>query len=461
MECSTVVRQSGQDEERVYRKVTRRLLPILLVCYLLAYLDRINIGFAQVAMREDLGFSADVYGFGSGILFIGYLLFEVPSNYLLERIGARKTLARITFLWGLISAGMMFVQTPMQFYVMRFLLGVAEAGFFPGVILYLTYWYPAERRAKIVALFMTPIAFSGFIGGPLSGWIMQNMAGINGWKSWQWMFLIEGLPSVAMAFFVLLFLVDRPSEARWLDDDEKRLVVRATAPAAGHHRNSFRASFARLLKEPGLYAMLLVYFALICGVVTTASWIPALLHAVFPLGTPLQLGLLTAIPYALGGIGMIWIGRHSDRTQERRWHCTLSLLAGAIGIAVLGWNASSLSIAVIAMSIASIGIFAGFPTFWAASTARLDHETSATGIALISSVGLLGGFISPIVIGNVRTATGSYAGGLYAVAFVMLLGAVAICMVLGERHRMAPACGARVGEMPAGEQEKLDEGARI
>jgi len=428
------------EGDRIYQKITMRLLPILLLCYLLAYLDRINIGFAQVAMSEDLGFSAAVYGFGSGILFVGYLLFEVPSNYVLERIGARKTLARITFLWGLISAGMMFVQTPMQFYVMRFLLGVAEAGFFPGVILYLTYWYPAERRAKIVALFMTPIAFSGFLGGPLSGWIMQNMAGINGWNSWQWMFLIEGLPSVAMAFVVLRFLVDRPGEANWLTEAEKQFIAGAVAVEGGGSHNRFRENFVALLKTPSLYALLLAYFSLVCGVVTTASWIPALLKSAYPEGTPMQLGLLTAIPYALGGVGMIWAGRRSDRTQERRWHCTLSLLAGTIGMALLGWGATRLGLAVAAMSIASIGIFAGLPIFWAASTARLDPGTSATGIALISSVGLLGGFLSPIVVGTVRTATGSYAGGLYAIAAVLLLGTVAIFLVLGRRpHGSAAA----------------------
>ncbi|MFL9950449.1 MFS transporter [Paraburkholderia agricolaris] len=415
-----------------YGKITLRLMPILLLCYLVAYLDRINIGFAQTAMSQDLGFSAAVYGFGSGILFIGYLLFEVPSNYLLERIGARKTLARITFLWGVISMGMMFVRTPMQFYVMRFLLGVAEAGFFPGVILYLTYWYPPERRAKIVAVFMTPIAFSGFIGGPLSGWIMQNMGGLNGWKSWQWMFLIEGLPSIVMALVVMLFLVDRPDAASWLTHDEKVQVNRAAGtPSPGTH--SFRATFVALIRDTRIYPMLLVYFALICGVVTTSSWIPALLKVVFPGGTPLQFGLLTAIPYALGGVGMIWIGRHSDRTGERRWHCTLSLLAGAIGMAMLAWS-SDLALTIVAMSLASIGIFAGFPTFWAASTHALDKETSASGIALISSVGLIGGFVSPIVIGNVRTLTGSYAGGLYAVAAVLAIGAYAIFTVLKREH---------------------------
>lgn len=422
--------QQRSAEDATYRKITARLLPILLLCYLTAYLDRINIGFAQTAMSEDLGFSAAVYGFGSGILFIGYLLFEVPSNYVLERIGARKTLARIALLWGTISSCMMFVQTPMQFYVMRFLLGVAEAGFFPGVILYLTYWYPARRRARIVALFMTPIAFAGFIGGPLSGWIMQNMAGLNGWKSWQWMFLIEGLPSIVMAVVVMLFLVDRPDDARWLTAGEKRIVRRAVETGRAGGRSGFNETLAALLKDAKLYPLLFVYFALVCGVVTTASWIPALLKTVFPAGTPQQLGLLTAIPYALGGIGMVWIGRRSDRTGERRWHCTLSVLAGGAGIAVLGWNTDSLALAVAAMSVASVGIFAGFPTFWAAATHHLDEAKAASGIALISSVGLIGGFISPIVIGTLRTTTGSFSGGLYAVAAVLLAGGATIFATL-------------------------------
>jgi D-galactonate transporter len=424
--AQTVLSTNRSAVESVYTKVSWRLIPVLLLCYFAAYVDRINIGFAQASMSTDLKFSTAIFGLGGGIFFIGYLLFEVPSNLLMEKIGARKTLSRILILWGLISSAMMFVRTPESFYILRFLLGVAEAGFFPGVILYLTYWFPAQRRAKIVALFMTPVAFSGLLGGPLSGWILQNFDGLNGWAAWQWMFLIEGLPSVVLGIVVTLFLSDRPSEARWLNKSERQILQDALADEnhAGRHGN-WRSLLA-LLKNPRIYVLTLIYFALVAGVITISFWIPAIIKSVFAGGTHVQIGWLTAIPYACGGVGMVLMGRHSDKTAERRWHCIASLLAGAIGIAALGAASHSLIVALVAMSIAAIGIFSGFATFWAAATQYLSATTIAAGLALVSSLGQLGGFVSPILIGSLKTSTGSFAAGLYGIGAILLIGAV--CM---------------------------------
>lgn len=421
--------------ESVYTKVSWRLIPVLLLCYFAAYVDRINIGFAQASMSADLKFSTAIFGLGGGIFFIGYLLFEVPSNLLMEKIGARRTLSRILILWGLISSAMMFVRTPESFYVLRFLLGVAEAGFFPGVILYLTYWFPAQRRAKIVALFMTPVAFSGLLGGPLSGWILQNFDGVNGWAAWQWMFLIEGLPSVVLGIAVTLFLSDRPSEARWLSDSERRVLESALADENHARQHGDWRSLLVLLKNARIYVLTLIYFALVAGVITISFWIPAIIKSVFVGGTHVQIGWLTAIPYACGGVGMVVMGRHSDKTAERRWHCITSLLAGAVGIAALGAASQSLTIALVAMSIAAIGIFSGFATFWAAATQYLSATTIAAGLALVSSLGQLGGFVSPILIGSLKASTGSFATGLYAIGAILLIGAV--CMFCLPKPRIS------------------------
>ncbi|MFM0205621.1 MFS transporter [Paraburkholderia fungorum] len=420
----TVVQDDEPAVDNVYTKVSWRLIPVLLLCYFAAYVDRINIGFAQASMSSDLKFSTAIFGLGGGIFFIGYLLFEVPSNLLMEKIGARKTLSRILILWGAISSAMMFVHTPESFYALRFLLGVAEAGFFPGVILYLTYWFPAQRRAKIVALFMTPVAFSGLLGGPLSGWILQNFDGVNGWAAWQWMFLIEGLPSILLGVAVMLILDDRPSDARWLSTRERQVLERALVDDHPAGRHGDWRSLLVLLKNARIYVLTLIYFALVAGVITISFWIPAIIKSVFVGGTHVQIGWLTAIPYACGGIGMVLMGRHSDQTAERRWHCMASLLAGAIGIAALGAASHSLPIALVAMSLAAIGIFSGFATFWAAATQYLSATTLAAGLALVSSLGQLGGFVSPILIGSLKASTGSFAAGLYGIGAILLIGAL-------------------------------------
>ena len=417
------------DQEATYRRVTWRLIPLLLLCYFAAYVDRINIGFAQTSMSADLRFSASTFGTGAGIFFIGYLFFEIPSNMLMQRIGARRTLSRILILWGAVSAAMMFTSSPVSFYVLRFLLGVAEAGFFPGAVLYLTYWYPAERRAKIIALFMTPVAFSGLLGGPLSGWVLQNMGGVHGWAAWQWMFLVEGVPSIVLGLIVIATLSERPRDASWLSPGEKDLLERNVAAEQAGVLAPSASDLLPMLRAGRTYVLSYVYFALVAGVITISFWVPTLIKALFPGGSAMEIGLLTAIPYACGGIGMVVIGARSDRTGERRWHTVAALVIGALGITGLAAVSGSLLMGMVAMSLASIGIFAGFPVFWAASTQYLPPRTVATGLAFVSSVGQLGGLLSPILIGRLKDATGSFSAGLFAISAILILGAVGMVII--------------------------------
>lgn len=424
----------------IYRKVNLRLVPFLFICYVAAYLDRINIGFAQLQMKQDLGFSDAVYGLGAGIFFFGYALFEVPSNLLLEKIGARKTLIRILVLWGLTSAGMMLVTTPTQLYVTRFLLGLFEAGFFPGIILYFTYWYPTHMRAKIIALFMSGMAVAGIIGGPLSGWIMNDLAGVNGWKGWQWMFLLEGLPSVVLGLTAWYLLCDRPAEANWLSAHEKDLIDRALqrdrqALGPAHH-----GSLRQALRDPTIYILAFAYFTFIAGTYVITFWLPTMVKS-FGVSNPLEIGALTAIPYVIGAIGMVALGKHSDRTRERRWHCAGAAFLGGAGLIAASLLTGQLAGALLALSFATIGIFATMPLFWSIPTAYLSAPAAAGGIALINSLGLVGGFVSPFVIGWVKASTGSVNYGLYIVTGLMVLGALALLLGVSSKVLQEPSRG--------------------
>jgi D-galactonate transporter len=423
---------------RVYSKVTWRLVPFLFVCYVASYLDRINVGFAQLQMKSDLGFSDAVYGLGAGIFFVGYFLFEVPSNLLLEKFGARKRLLRIMLIWGAFSAGMMFVTTPMQFYIARFLLGVFEAGFFPGIVLYLTYWYPSGRRGNIIALFMSGIAIAGIIGGPLSGWIMNDLAGANGWKGWQWMFLLEGLPSIVLGLLVLVILDDHPDDAKWLTTREKE-VLDHNLEADNHGRDvAHHHTFAQAFRDPKIYILSLAYFTFICGVYAISFWLPTIVKG-FGVTDPLRIGLLTTIPYIAGAIGMVLISRHSDKTLERRWHTALSGFVGGAGLIAASMLNDNLPLALVALAVATIGILATMPLFWTMPTAYLSGTAAAGGIALINSLGLIGGFVSPFVIGWIKTSTGSLNYGLYFITALLVIGGIVLLMgvpaqMLHERH---------------------------
>jgi D-galactonate transporter len=412
-------------EARLYARVTRRLIPLLFACYVAAYLDRVNVGFAKLQMLSDLRFSETVYGLGAGIFFIGYFLFEIPSNIILHRVGARLWIARVMLTWAVISAAMLFVTSPAGFYILRFLLGVAEAGFFPGVILYLTYWFPSERRASIVALFMTGIPVAGVIGGPISGWILKAMAGVQGLAGWQWLFLLEALPSFVLGVAVLVYLDDGIGSARWLAADEKEILTRRIAEdqtqATGH---SLLAGFT----DARVWFFAFIYFCLIAGLYGAGFWLPTLIRRT-GVASPLAIGMLTVVPNAVAAIAMVTISRRSDRARERRWHLVAPALLGAAGWVVTVRFGRDTAIALFGMSLAMAGVTTSLSQFWSLPTAIVAGAAAATGIALINSIGNLSGFLGPLVIGWLVDRTGSTDVGVYVLAGVMAIGSVLVLTV--------------------------------
>ncbi|MBA4282620.1 MAG: MFS transporter, partial [Ralstonia sp.] len=362
------------------------------------------------------------------IFFIGYFLFEVPSNLLLEKIGARKTLARITILWGLASMAMIYVKTPTSFYVMRFLLGIFEAGFFPGVVLYLTYWFPSAHRARINGLFMTSFAIAGVVGGPVAGFIMSRMEGVGHLANWQWLFLLEGIPSVLAGFAVLAWLPETPRQAKWLSAAEQDAVVRAVE--AENHDPAKHASFGAALANARVWVCAAIYFCVVSGNATIAFWTPSIIKELGVQGN-FQIGLIAAIPFIAGTIAMVWNGAHSDRTGERRMHCAIAAVIAAAGLVATGALLGSPALALISLTVAAIGILAAFPVFWSIPAVFLAGTAAAGGIALINSIGNLAGFVAPYMIGWLKTSTGHLSAGLYFVA-TLELGA-AVLVILGTR----------------------------
>lgn len=419
--------ESSLNEASVYRKVSWRIVPFLMLCYIVAYLDRVNVGFAKLQMLNELKFSDTVFGLGAGVFFLGYFLFEVPSNILLHKVGARRWIARIMITWGVISGAFMFVSTPLTFYIMRFLLGLAEAGFFPGIILYLTYWFPAERRARIVCAFMTAIPLAGLIGGPLSGWIMESFADVHGYSGWQWMFVLEAVPAVIMGIIVLLYLDDGIRSAKWLKEGEKRMLeanIENEARTKVAHP-TLRAMFA----DTRVWLMALIYFCCVMGQYGLTFWLPTLIKTAGIKGV-LNIGLFTAVPYAAAVITMLYLGRSSDKNGERRWHLVIPLLLGAIGLvgsALAGTTNTAL--AIVFLSIAAAGVLSSAPLFWSLPTAFLHGVAAAAGIAAINSVGNLAGFVSPFLIGAIKDLTQSTDIALYMLAGVLVAGAVIVMSI--------------------------------
>jgi len=405
-------------EEALYRKVALRLIPLLLASYVVAYLDRVNVGFAKLQMMDQLGFSDTVYGLGAGMFFIGYFLFEVPSNIILHRMGARVWIGRIMISWGLISAAMMFVTTPTMFYVMRFFLGVAEAGFFPGIILYLTYWYPADRRARITAMFMTGIAIAGVIGGPVSGIIMKYTDGINGWQGWQWMFLLEGLPSVALGVVVIIMLDDRIVDAKWLTEDERALLARNIAKDEAHKEDE---SFGRIISSGRVWLCAAIYFSYVMGVYGVSFFLPTIIKSMGHTDV-VEIGLISSIPYSVSVVVMLLVARSADRTGERRWHVAIPGVLGAVGLALSVVLAKDGTLAIAALTLGLSGIMTTLPLFWSLPTAFLAGTGAAAGIALINSLGNLAGFVSPYAVGWLKDATGSTDAGVYMLSIAVAVG---------------------------------------
>ncbi|MEV8520497.1 MFS transporter [Dyella marensis] len=406
-------------ETATYAKVTLRLLPFLFICYVAAYLDRVNIGFAKLQMLSDLHFSEAVYGLGAGVFFIGYFLFEVPSNMLLHRLGARLWISRIMVSWALVSAATMLVTTPTAFYVLRFLLGVAEAGFFPGIVLYLTYWYPSARRGRMNALFMTGIPIAGVLGGPLSGWIMHAFGGVHGLANWQWLFLLEALPSLALGIATPFVLPNGIRSASWLDAREKQLLEDRLAgdPQAGSE-----ASLRSVMADVRVWRLAAIYFCCMMGLYGVSFYLPTLIAAA-GVDDALDVGLLTAIPYAVAVVSMILLARSSDRHNERRWHLAAASIAGAAGLYASTLCGSELVLGLIALSLGTAGVLSTMPVFWTWPSSVLAGTAAAAGIAMINSIGNLAGFVSPSIIGWMKDLTHSTNAGLWVVAVALLLGA--------------------------------------
>ena len=380
-------------------KIARRLIPFLALCYFVSYLDRVNLGFAALTFRRDLGLSAEAFGLGAGVFFLGYFLFEAPSNLLLERVGARVWIARIMVSWGLVSAGMALVRDENSFYLVRFLLGLAEAGFFPGIILYLTYWFTAAERAKAVGLFMVAVPLSSMVGAPLSSWILEAFAGVGGLASWQWLFIIEAAPALVLGVVTFFFLDDGPAQADWLSDAEKQALLADLARERASREALRKFSLGEALAHPRVIGLAFVYFGIVCGLYGFGFWAPQIVRAFgLTLG---QTGWVVALPFVAGALAMIPWSRHSDRTRERIWHVALPIFLGGAGL-IAGAYLHSPVLAMIALTFSSIGTFAALPTFWTLPTALLTGTAAAGGIAIVNAIGNLGGFVGPYLVGWIK-----------------------------------------------------------
>ena len=425
-----------RHEPLVVKRVTRRLIPFAFLCYVVAYIDRVNIGFAATQLQRDLGLSDSAYGIGAGLFFLGYCLFEIPSNLILERVGARRWMARIMVLWGVVSMGTMFVTDTTTFYVARVLLGIAEAGFFPGMVLYLTYWIPAAQRARTGALFMMAAPIAMIVGAPLSEALLQ-LDGVAGLHGWQWLFLVEGFPAVVVGVMALWVLTDTPEQATWLPAPERAWLSatmrreREAVVASQHH------SVVRSLASGRVWLLSTIYFLNALVTYGIFLWLPRILRDASGLDG-FALSAITAIPFAVALVGMVVIGRHSDRTGERKWHVAACALTAAAGLLVAVTFQSSLPLLVLGFALSQLGQRSVFSVFWAIPPMFLGGAAAAAGIALINSIGNLGGAVGPSVMGWLREGTSSYTAGLLVLVCVLVLEAA---LVISLR---LPGRGARV-----------------
>ena len=412
---------TSPDDDDLFRRITWRLIPLLFVCYVFNYLDRTNVGYAQLQMRDQLGFGDAVFGLGAGIFFLGYALFELPSNLMLARVGIRRTLLRIMALWGLASAAMAWVETPTQFYLLRFLIGVFEAGFAPGVLFYLTLWYPVQRRAGVTALFFMAFAAAPIVAGPVAGVVMTHLDGVAQLRGWQWLFILEGLPTVLLGVMAWLWLPDSPAQARWLSHvQQARLqhllqAERAAQPADVH-------GAARALRDGRVWLLGGIGFLVVLSVYALTFWQPTLLKGMGL--TVLQVGLYSVVPAVVGVACMIAAARHSDRHRERRWHFAVLAVVGAAGLLTTAVATQSVALALFGLSLTSAGLSGAFTVLWALPGGFLAQRGAAAGIALISTVSAFGGLVSPLMVGMVRSATGSFTPSLVVLAGALLLAAL-------------------------------------
>lgn len=408
---------AGSDA--THARVVWRLMPLLLICYVFAHLDRINIGFAKLQMSADLHFSDTVYGLGAGLFFVAYALFGVPSNLMLERVGPRRWIAFLMVTWGLLSTAMLLVQSAAGFYTLRLLLGVAEAGFFPGILVYINRWFPARRRAGVTALFAIAVPMAGVIGGPLSGGILEGFHDFLGLRGWQWMFLIEGLPVVLLGLLVWRRLPESFERVAWLSDEQKAGL---RAEMQGEEQRKQITSLAGIFRDRQVWLLVAIYFAVMLAVNTLAFWMPSLIHGA-GIGSDGRVGLLSALPYLAGCVFMIALGRSSDRRRERRWHLAVPLLLAAAGLALTGLAPGSAWLVLAGLVLAGMGASAALPMFWQLPPAFLADRAQAAGIALISSFGSIAAFLAPYLIGWMRDTTQSASLALYLLAILIALGA--------------------------------------
>lgn len=428
-----MVQPSASDIDSTYRKITWRLIPFLAFLWLLAWIDRVNVGYVKLTMLDELKWSESVYGLGAGIFFIGYFLFEIPSNLMLQKIGAKKTLMRITLGWGATCVAMAFAKTPETFYVLRFLMGAFEAGFLPGVIVYLTYWYPSGRRAKVFSLITAASALSTVIGGPLAGNILNLMGGVGGLSSWQWVFLIEGTPTVLAGIATFFLLTDHPKDAKWLTAREKQLVENELAKdhqALGEREHSIFAA----LKDSRLWLFVVIYFGIVAANATLNFYGPSLVKEL-GFTNPATIGWIMSAAFVFGAVAQIANGSHSDRQQEVRWHCAGAVLLGAAGLLIAALSqGGSATMVLTGLVIAVIGTSSAFPVFWQMPNRLLSGAAAAVGIALINSIGNLAGFASPFMLSAVKASTGGLAPGLIAIAVIEALAAMLIIWFVPRIH---------------------------
>ena len=441
----TVNTAPADDElgRRTISAVTWRLIPFLLLLYIVAWLDRVNVGFAALQMNDALGFSAAIYGFGAGVFFVGYALCEIPSNLILARVGARRWIARIMLTWGVLAVAMMFVRTPSSFYVLRFLLGVAEAGFLPGVIYYLSHWFPAEQRARAVSMFMIGIPLAIVVGGPVAG-LLLGMSGLLGLAGWQWLFLFEGSPAIVFGVVVWLFLPDSPRDARWLTDEQRAWLTTRIDTEQAIAKTRHSVGLKQALLHPTVWLLALIMFACQTGSYGLTLWVPQIIKGISGLND-LEVGLISALPYLAATIGMVVIGMNSDRTGERFLHIAVPALLAAIGFAASAYLVTPV-LGMLALTVAAIGDLGSRGPFWALPGRFLASDASAAGIALINTVGSIGGFVGPYAVGLVKQATGNFTGGLLMLAALMFVASIATLAlrtspVLAE-HRVAPGVSA-------------------
>ncbi|WP_137983817.1 MFS transporter [Pseudomonas viridiflava] len=408
----------------VYRRITLRLIPFIFICYLFNYLDRVNVGFAKLQMLDALNFSETVYGLGAGIFFIGYVLCGLPSNLALNRFGPRRWISLMMITWGIFSTCLLFVTTPVEFYALRFLTGMAEAGFFPGIVLYLSRWYPNQRRGRIMALFMSAIPVSGLLGGPFSGWILNHFAaGQGGMAGWQWMFLIQGVPTVALGALAFVLLCDKVEDARWLAPEQRQRVKTDITNDELSRPVHGKSSVASVLTMPFIWILGFIYFCIQSGVYAINFWLPSIIKNL-GFSDALVIGWISAVPYLMAGVFMLLVGRSADLRNERRWHLVVPMLMGATGLLIAANFATLPIVAIIGLTIATMGALTSLPMFWPLPTALLSASVAAGGLALINSIGQMAGFLSPYLVGWIKDQTGSTTLALYALAALTIVGSL-------------------------------------